>query len=100
MVFNNEGVEISKSDQWQLILSECNTNSINASGAWLNSTMGEVSQGVLVPHNTQLDIHCNADCMIFGDNNTRCVNGTFEPAGDAQCNCSQGDSISHNYASF
>ena len=43
--------------------------------------MGEVSQGVLVPHNTQLDIHCNPDCrMLVGDNNTRCVNGTFEPA--------------------
>ncbi len=93
MVFN-DGVEIGKSDQRELILSECNTSSINVSGVWLNSTMGRVSQGGLVPHNTQLDFHCdNADCMLIGDNNTGCVNGTFEPAGDTQCDCSQGDSI-------
>ena len=83
----NDGVEISASDQQQLILLECNTSSINASGVWLNSTMGRVSQGGLVPHNTQLDIHCDDDCMLVGDNNTNCANGTFEPAGDAECNC-------------
>ncbi len=49
--------------------------------------MGRVSQGGLVPHNTQLDIHCDDDCMLVGDNNTNCANGTFEPAGDAECNC-------------
>ncbi|XP_064385616.1 uncharacterized protein LOC135334390 isoform X2 [Halichondria panicea] len=89
VVVFNDGMEIGASDQQQLILSECNTSSINASGVWFNSTMGRVSLGDSVLHNTQLDIHCNPDCrMPVGDNNTLCVNGTFEPAGDAQCDCS------------
>ncbi len=92
VVVFNDGVEIGASDQWQLILFECNVSSIDVSGVWLNSTMGRVSQGGLVPHNTQLDIQCNPNCrMLVGDNNTLCVNGTFEPAGDAWCDCSLGD---------
>ncbi len=92
VVVFNDGMEIGASDQQQLILSECNTSSINASGVWFNSTMGRVSLGDSVLHNTQLDIHCNPDCrMLVGDNNTLCVNGTFEPAGDAQCDCSLGN---------
>ncbi|XP_064385609.1 uncharacterized protein LOC135334385 isoform X2 [Halichondria panicea] len=88
VVFNG-GMEIGASDQQQLILSECNTSSITASGVWFNSTMGRVSIGHSVPHNAQLDIHCNPYCrMLVGDNNTLCVNGTFEPAGNARCDCS------------
>ncbi len=93
VVFNG-GMEIGASDQQQLILSECNTSSITASGVWFNSTMGRVSIGHSVPHNAQLDIHCNPYCrMLVGDNNTLCVNGTFEPAGDARCDCSPGNFI-------
>ena len=87
-------MEIGASDQQQLILSECNTSSITASGVWFNSTMGRVSLGDSVPHNTQLDIHCNPYCrMLVGDNNTLCINGTFEPAGNARCDCSPGNFI-------
>ena len=90
-----DGVEVGKTKTQELILSSCNTNSLNIQGevAIFSIPEGVVNLGDEVAHNSALRFTCMMSCDLIGQNQTRCVNGTFESnltsAPSIQCICSQ-----------
>lgn len=90
----HDGVVVGRTEPQQLILLPCNTSSLNLEHqVVINSTIGLISLGDKVVHNTRLFFQCMMGCDLSGQSQTRCVNGTFvnEPSSAAipfaQCNC-------------
>ena len=82
LVFHNNVIVGIKEAQ-NLILLPCNISSLNSvPGVVINSTMGEIAQGDEVPHNALFEFQCELGySFVDAENNqTRCVNGTFEPS--------------------
>ena len=97
----SDGVEVGRTNAQQLTLLSCNTSSLNFKGVMLNSSMGEITPGEEVAHNTVLKLQCDMGCNPATSNKilnieVRCFNGTLQHAPAANttlCICTTGKSI-------
>ncbi len=82
VIFHNN-VELGRRKRQELVLMPCILKISNSTRLKINSTIGIIPLRieVTVPHNTWLYFLCdNPNCtLINGHNQTRCVNGTFQP---------------------
>ncbi len=84
MIFHNE-LELGRTERQELVLMPCILKISNSTRLKINSTNGDIPLGieVTVSHNTQLYFFCgDPNCTLIsnGHNETRCANGTFQPA--------------------
>ena len=90
-VFHNNEV-VGKTEFQQLTLLPCNITTQRAGhGIVINSSTHNITLYEEVPHNTLLQFHCNLGYDFSGINQTRCINGTFEPPlnDSMQATCSE-----------
>ena len=103
-VFQNNEI-IGTTEFQQLILLPCNITIINlrdAHGIVINSSTHDITPNEKVPHNTLLQFHCTLGYDFNGINQTRCINGTFEPPlnDSMQTTCSEMLLLSCNISSL
>ncbi len=103
VIINNTDIDfvVGRSPKQQLVLLQCNSSDLFHSGSevWANSSNGEIKPGTNVPHNTIVQLSCNnINFQLDGVNETRCVNGTFNPVVTNTTQCgTRGEIIMASY---